>query len=69
MKNTLQAFQPIPHPLKQLFQEHQVSQVVVSKYMHVSMSLINHWLNGYCPVPDHHKARLQQLVRHIKGAC
>lgn len=61
----LQAFRPQPHPYKSIFQSNRISQAVIAKYMGVSMSMINHWMNGYCPVPDHHKERLKRLAESV----
>ncbi len=64
----LQEFQPQPHPYKHTFQRNHITQAIISKYMGVSMSLVNHWMNGYSPVPDHHKERLEWLARYAESS-
>ena len=60
-------FRPQPHPYKGIFQEHNISQALVSRYLGVSVGHVNHMLNGYQAINDTLQKKLDEFVKIIEA--
>ena len=61
----LQEFHPSPHPLKKIFEQHRISQIVLANYLQCSQGRVSQFLCGYSHAPAHVEAKLQKLAKHL----
>jgi hypothetical protein len=59
-------FQPKSHPLKSVFKRQGVPQIVLSRFLGVSLAQLCFWLNGYRPMPEHAERSLSELVEQLE---
>ncbi len=57
---------PDPHPLKEILRSKKVHQVQVAAKLGISLSSLNHYLNGYRQAPPEIQRQLETLAAELK---
>lgn len=62
----LERHKPRPHPLHQFFKTHGIKQIVIARYLDVSLSRATHMLLGYAQTSSAFDGKLYALKEQVE---
>jgi len=58
---------PKPHPIKTVLKKNNVSVAALAKHLGLSFTYVTNLINGVARVTPENEAKLQEIIRHLKG--
>lgn len=58
---------PKPHPIKTILKKNNISIASVARHLGLSFTYVTNLINGVARVTPENEAKLQEIIKHLKG--